>query len=151
MLSPSPWLSPSPADPPHAPVPDVRNMLLADASAALRKAGFTNFPYQYDCYRSPNINNVVNQEPSPGSQIATTSPVSLKLQAADCATVPIVVGMTLRNAVDTFERIGFTNISYTYECLKSIRVGTVVLQSPPDDTSYGLKQFVNLRLQAGDC
>ncbi|WP_322755397.1 serine/threonine protein kinase [Frankia sp. Cas3] len=143
--------SPSPADPPRAPVPDVRNMVLADASAALRKAGFTNIPYQYDCYRAPNIDNVVSQEPSAGSRIATTSPVSLKLQAADCATVPIVVGMMLRDAVDTLQTIGFTNISYTYECLKSIRVGTVVLQSPPEDTSYSLKQFVNLRLQTASC
>ncbi len=143
--------SPSPADPPRAPVPDVRNMVLADASAALRKAGFTNIPHQYDCYRSPNIDNVVSQEPSAGSRIATTSPVSLKLQAADCATVPIVVGMMLRDAVDTLQTIGFTNISYTYECLKSIRVGTVVLQSPPEDTSYSLKQFVNLRLQTASC
>ncbi|WP_239340176.1 PASTA domain-containing protein [Frankia sp. CiP3] len=142
---------PSPADPPTMPLPDVRNMLLADASTALRKAGFTNIPYRYDCYRSPNIDNVVSQEPSPGSRITMTSPVSLKLQAADCATVPMVVGMMLRDATNTLRQTGFTNISYSYECLQSINAATVVIQSPPEDTSYSMKQFVTLRLQKTSC
>ncbi|WP_239377300.1 PASTA domain-containing protein [Frankia sp. Cj5] len=142
---------PSPADPPTMPVPDVRNMLLADASTTLRKAGFTNIPYRYDCYRSPNINNVVSQEPSPGSRLTMTSPVSLTLQAADCAAVPMVVGMMLRDATNTLRQTGFTYISYSYECLKSINAATVVIQSPPEDTSYSVEQFVTLRLQKTNC
>jgi serine/threonine-protein kinase len=140
-----------PVDPRRIAVPDVRDMMLDDASAALRKAGFTNIPYQYGCYRSPDIGNVVHQDPSPGIRISTTSPVDLNLQAADCATVPIVVGMMLRDAVQTLAKVGFTNISYSYECLRSIKIGTVVIQSPTEESSYSLKQFVNLRLQLPNC
>jgi serine/threonine-protein kinase len=142
---------PEPADPRRVPVPDVRDMMLDDASAALRKAGFTNVPYQYGCYRSPNIGNVVHQDPPPGIRITTTAPVDLNLQAADCATVPIVVGMMLRDAVQTLGKVGFINISYSYECLRSIKIGTVVIQSPTEESSYSLKQFVTLRLQAPGC
>ncbi|WP_162233155.1 PASTA domain-containing protein, partial [Protofrankia coriariae] len=152
----APSTAPPPA-PPSSPadsrvaVPDVRGMVLGDASAALRRAGFSNIPYVYDCYRSPDTGNVVRQDPVAGTRIATTSAVRLYLQANDCSDVPNVVGMTLDDAAATLKKVGFTNIPYVYECLNSKQIGAVVTQSVAPGTSYGRSKPVSLKLQANNC
>lgn len=65
-------------------VPNVLNMVLDDASAILRRAGFSSIPYLYECYGSDNIGGVVRQDPGAGARIAKTTPVHLYLQAKNC-------------------------------------------------------------------
>ncbi|OHV43039.1 hypothetical protein BBK14_10365 [Parafrankia soli] len=132
-------------------VPGVLNMVLADASSALKAAGFSNIPYLYDCYGSANTGNVVRQEPAAGARLAPTAPVHLYLQAQNCATVPDVRGMSLDDAATTLRQLGFTNIPYLYECLGAASLGTVVTQSPAPGTSQGTSAAVDLRLQANNC
>ncbi|WP_250279790.1 serine/threonine-protein kinase [Frankia sp. Cppng1_Ct_nod] len=144
--------APSTANPVRAaPVPNVRDMVLDNATTTLRNAGFSNVPYEYDCYRSPNVGNVVRQDPAAGTRTALTAPVHLYLQANNCATVANVVGMTLDDAAKTLKGLGFSNIPYVYECLGSKSTGTVVTQAPASGTSYGTSQPVNLKLQANNC
>jgi serine/threonine protein kinase len=66
-------------------VPDVDGMDLSRATTALKKAGFTSVPYQYDCYGFPTAGAVVSQSPSGRTRAATDQPVVLELQAADCS------------------------------------------------------------------
>jgi serine/threonine-protein kinase len=105
----------------------------------------------YDCYRSPDVNDVVRQLPAAGTTAARTAPVRLYLQADNCATVPNVVGMTLSDAGYTLKQDGFTNIPYLYQCYGSSHIGAVVGQSPAAGTSYGTTQPVSLKLQANNC
>ncbi len=132
-------------------VPDVRGTLLSRASTILRRAGFSDIPYVYDCYRSLDVGNVVRQDPMAGTRVATTSAVRLYLQANDCSNVPNVVGMTLDDAAATLKKVGFTNIPYVYECLNSKQIGAVVTQSVAPGTSYGRSKPVSLKLQANNC
>jgi hypothetical protein len=137
---------------PAAPaVPDVVAMKLADATAALKARGFGNIPYVYGCYRSPDINNVVRQDPAAGATVARTTPVRLYLQADNCDTVPEVTGMSLSDAAYTLKQAGFTNIPYVYQCYGSPHAGAVLRQSPKAGTSYGNTQPVSLKLQAKNC
>ena len=65
-------------------VPDVIGMNLSNAAAALKQAGFTDIPYVYKCYGSTDINAVVRQSPTAGTNHSHLQPVSLELQARNC-------------------------------------------------------------------
>ncbi len=65
-------------------VPDVIGMNLSNAAYTLKQAGFTNIPYLYDCYGSPDTGAVVRQSPAAGTSYGSNQPVSLKLQANNC-------------------------------------------------------------------
>ncbi|WP_018501228.1 serine/threonine-protein kinase [Parafrankia discariae] len=65
-------------------VPGVLNMVLADASATLKAAGFSNIPYLYECLGAANLNTVVSQSPAAGTSQGTSDPVNLRLQANNC-------------------------------------------------------------------
>ncbi|WP_131787470.1 PASTA domain-containing protein [Protofrankia symbiont of Coriaria ruscifolia] len=59
-------------------------MVLNDASATLRGAGFTNIPYVHECLNSKQIGAVVTQSVAPNTSYGKSKPVSLKLQANNC-------------------------------------------------------------------
>ncbi|ABW10066.1 hypothetical protein Franean1_0607 [Parafrankia sp. EAN1pec] len=62
-------------------VPGVLNMVLADASSALKAAGFSNIPYLYECLGAASLGTVVTQSPAPGTSQGTSAAVDLRLQA----------------------------------------------------------------------
>ncbi|WP_307874256.1 PASTA domain-containing protein [Frankia sp. AgW1.1] len=66
-------------------VPDVRGLSLDSAAAALKARGLNNIPYVYECLGSPSAGVVVSQAPAPGTNQLATEPVSLELQADNCA------------------------------------------------------------------
>jgi eukaryotic-like serine/threonine-protein kinase len=68
-----------------ATVPNVSGMDLTQATAALKAAGFTSVPYQYDCYGFSTVGAVVSQSPAGRTRAATNQPVLLELQAGDCS------------------------------------------------------------------
>jgi beta-lactam-binding protein with PASTA domain len=124
---------------------------LSAATAALEARGFRNIPYLYDCYGSSYTDDVVREAPGAGAVIALTAPVQLYLQAANCGTVPDVVGMNLSNAASTLKQAGYYNIPYLYDCYGSSDIDAVVSQSPAAGTSYGDNDPVSLKLQADNC
>ncbi len=65
-------------------MPNVVGMTLDDAAATLKKVGFTNIPYVYECLNSKQIGAVVTQSVAPGTSYGRSKPVSLKLQANNC-------------------------------------------------------------------
>jgi hypothetical protein len=64
-------------------IPLVLGMDLDTAAATLQDAGFNDIPYLYECYGSPDILKVVNQQPV-GGQVALATPIRLELQANNC-------------------------------------------------------------------
>ncbi|WP_041259639.1 serine/threonine-protein kinase [Pseudofrankia inefficax] len=66
-------------------VPDVRGLTLDGAATSLKAHGLTNIPYVYKCLGSPTAGVVVSQAPAPGTNQLATEPVSLELQADNCA------------------------------------------------------------------
>jgi eukaryotic-like serine/threonine-protein kinase len=65
-------------------VPDVVGLNLSSAEYQLKQAGFSNIQYMYNCYDSPNIDEVVRQSPGSGSSYGSTQPVAIDLQDTNC-------------------------------------------------------------------
>jgi beta-lactam-binding protein with PASTA domain len=140
-----------PPPPQTATVPYVTGATLSSAAAELKAHDFHNIPYLYNCYGSPDFDDVVQQVPGAGALIAVTDPVHLYLQAQNCSTVPSVIGMDLSNAADALHGAGFSNIPWVNGCYGSSEIGAVVTQSPAAGTSYGKNQAVSLKLQKKNC
>jgi beta-lactam-binding protein with PASTA domain len=140
-----------PPSSPIATVPYVTGATLSSASSELQHHGFHNIPYLYNCYGSPDFDDVVQQDPGARALIAVTDPVHLYLQAQNCSTVPSVIGMNLSNAADALHGAGFSNIPWVDGCYGSSEISAVVAQSPAAGTSYGKNQAVSLKLQAKNC
>jgi beta-lactam-binding protein with PASTA domain len=121
---------------------------LTTSTSILSGDGFSNIPYAYGCYGSANAGDVVQQDPAPGVTIALASPVRLSLQAANCYTIPDVIGLTLPAAESDLYQTGFTNVSHIYACHGSPYLGAVLQQSPAAGTSYGSNQPITVYLQA---
>ena len=87
-------------------VPSVVGDSLATATTALHNAGFNVNPTYVDS--SATQNQVVHQNPAPGSQEPKGSTVDLQVSnGPPQASVPDVVGYTSQQAVQTLESAGF--------------------------------------------
>lgn len=133
------------------PVPNLAGDTLVQARSALSTAGFSRYSWAYSCYGSPNLNEVVRQDPAAGAQAALSTSVQVDLQASSCPTpVPNVIGMDQANAVSALEQAGF-HIHWAYECLGSSDIGAVISQSPVAGASYLRGDTVDIDLQSSNC
>jgi beta-lactam-binding protein with PASTA domain len=132
-------------------VPNLAGDALAPARSALFSAGFHTYSWLYGCYGSPNIGEVVQQDPAAGTRVALSTRVHMDLQADNCPTpVPNVIGMDQASAVSTLEQAGF-QVHWEYQCLNSSDIGAVITQSPNPGTSYPRGDTVDIYLQANNC
>ena len=132
-------------------VPNLAGDALAPARSALFTAGFHTYSWLYGCYGSPNIGEVVQQDPAAGARVALSTRVHMDLQADNCPTpVPNVIGMDQAGAVSTLEQAGF-QVHWEYKCLGSSDIGAVITQSPSPGTSYPRRDTVDINLQANNC
>jgi len=145
--------------PPHSsssaaatgPVPSLAGDTLVQARSALFTAGFIKYSWLYSCLGSPNIGEVVRQDPAAGTSYPRGDRVRIDLQANNCPTpVPNVIGMDQTSAVSTLEQAGFA-VHWEYECLGSSDIGAVITQSPTAGTSYPRGNTVTIDLQANNC
>ena len=134
-----------------AAMPTVLGQPLTAATAAVTARGFGDVSYLDACFSSPDIGDVVRQSPAGGTQLALTAPVQLYVQAAGCAAVPSVIGMSLSSASATLRQAGFTRIPYFYGCYGSRNFSAVVSQLPGPGASSSTTQPVSLKLQAVSC
>jgi len=132
-------------------VPNLAGETFAQGRSALFTAGFHFYAWLYGCYGSPNLNEVVQQDPAAGTRVAFSTRVHMYLQADNCPTpVPNVIGMDQASAVSTLEQAGF-RVHWEYECLGSSDIGAVITQSPNPGTSYPRGDTVDIYLQANNC
>jgi beta-lactam-binding protein with PASTA domain len=132
-------------------VPNLAGETLAQGRSALFTAGFHAYSWLYGCYGSPNLNEVVQQDPAAGARAAFSTRVHMGLQADNCPTpVPNVIGMDQASAVSTGEQAGF-RVHWEYKCLGSSDIGAVITQSPIAGTSYPRGDTVDIYLQANNC
>ncbi len=132
-------------------VPNLAGDTLAQGRSALFTAGFSAYSWLYGCYGSPNIGEVVRQDPAAGARAAVSTRVHMYLQADNCPTpVPNVIGLDQTSAVSTLEQAGF-DVHWEYECLGSSDIGAVITQSPTAGTSYPRGDTVDIDLQANNC
>jgi eukaryotic-like serine/threonine-protein kinase len=82
---------------------------LGEANSRLSARGLRSAVPTYDCFGADRPQEVVSQDPKPGTRVSATATVSVSVQD-DCATVPSVVGQSLSAAVKTLRDAGFSSI-----------------------------------------
>jgi beta-lactam-binding protein with PASTA domain len=117
----------------------------------LKAKGYFNIPYVYSCLGSQNHGFVVTQSPGGGSEAATGTAISLRLEGENCRLVPNVRNLTLARAAGLLKSAGFENIPYVYKCLGSDLFGEVEIQSPGPGADIVATNPVHLVLQADGC
>jgi eukaryotic-like serine/threonine-protein kinase len=118
-------------------VPAVTNMPLSQAEAALKAAGLT-FIAQSVAAPGQTANQVTQQQPVAGSQLAVGSPVTLTY-VTDQGVMPNLVGQQLNAALSALTAAGFTNVQSQPQpstqpdnqvLSQNVQPGTVALNTP---------------------
>ena len=110
-------------------VPSVVGSSLAAATTALHNAGFNVNP-SYEDSNAPQ-NQVIQQNPTPGSRVPKGSTVDLKVSNGPPEkSVPDVVGYTSQQAVQTLESAGFKVSQQTLAVSDPSQNNIVQFQNP---------------------
>jgi len=110
-------------------VPRVVGSQERDAGPILARSGLEVGEIRRQASRAPR-GEVLDQEPSPGRQVAAGSAVDLVVSAPLTAVVPPIVGRAQTDAVGRLERAGLAPGTVTLEQSRSPE-GTVLRQQPP--------------------
>jgi eukaryotic-like serine/threonine-protein kinase len=115
-------------------VPNVVGQSLADAIAALRSAGFNPNPTIVSSDAPQN--QVIHQDPAPGTKAAKGSSVALQVSnGPPLVSIPPVVGETAQQAVSDLEGAGFHVTQQPVSVSSADQDGIVQSQSPAGGTS----------------
>jgi serine/threonine-protein kinase len=110
-------------------VPSVVGQTLAQATAALHNDGFNVNPTYVDS--SATQNQVIHQNPAPGSSVPKGSTVNLQVSnGPPQVSVPPVVGETAQQAVSDLESAGFVVSQQFVTVTDSSQDGIVQSQTP---------------------
>ena len=111
-------------------VPDVHNLIQADAEAALRNAGFqVNVTQRYD--DTVKAGRVIDQNPEQGQQIVRGSTITLTVsRGAQPVAIPDVHGQPSAAGQTTLEGLGF-QVQQKQDFSATIASGFVIGTRPP--------------------
>ena len=126
-------------------VPDVSNMNLQQATAALEDKGFQVIP-QVDNESTEGKNQVTRSDPGPSTRLPVGSQVKV-FYSSGFKTVPSVVGMTQRNATAALESAGFSVVPS--DIASDLPKGTVVSQTPDGGSKEPFGTTVVIRISLG--
>jgi beta-lactam-binding protein with PASTA domain len=131
-------------------VPNVVNKSLADATTALSGAGLTVGTTSTQSSTTIASGNVISQDPSAGSSVASGSAVNLVLSSGPAlVTVPNVVGSTVAAATTALTNVGLVVGTTTQQASATVPTGNVISQSPAGGGSVAQGTAVNLVVSTG--
>jgi serine/threonine-protein kinase len=118
-------------------VPSVVGQSLAQATTALHDDGFNVNPAYYDS--SAPQNQVIQQNPAPGSRVAKGSTINLRVSnGPPQVSVPPVVGETAQQAVSDLESAGFV-VNQQFVTVNDSSLDGIVQSQNPDGGSQATK------------
>ena len=129
-------------------LPDVRGLSYRVASEQLRERGLRVLTYpELDQGAAPDT--VVSQTPPSGSVVRLGRTVSLGVNAlAEAQTMPTLVGLPERDAIERAERVGLVVERVVYVASER-PVGLVVQQRPEPGGSLGAEASITLDVSRG--
>lgn len=131
-------------------VPNVVNKSLADATTSLTGAGLTVGTTSTQSSTTIASGNVISQDPSAGSSVASGSAVNLVLSSGPAlVTVPNVVGSTVAAATTSLTNAGLVVGTTTQQASATVPAGNVISQSPAGGGSVAQGTAVNLVVSTG--
>ena len=131
-------------------VPDLVGMSTAGAEEALKEVGLTS---KQQTQYNPSVpkGEVVEQDPTPGVQVAVGSAVSLIIskgpEVSNTVIVPDVVGMTQDKATSKINGVGLS--TKVTSAPSSEDTGTVSAQSPDGGVSVAAGSTVKITVSTG--
>jgi len=135
--------------PPTVAVPSVVGQKVADAEAALRRAGFS-FTERSQTSDTVAAGIVIAQDPPASTQLEKGRAVTLTVSAGrGNATVPDLRGLTKEEAITALENAGLQLGTVTQRASEDKDKGKVISQSIPKGTSVERGQKVNIVLGKG--
>ena len=131
----------------------LAGMTVAEATAALESAGFTNISATTQSENSDTIDEglVVRTTPSMGSSVTADTEITIVVSAGPSvvtASVPNVVGYTSSRATEILESAGFTVTTTTAES-DTVDEGKVISQSPTSGTTAESGSTVTITVSSG--
>ena len=127
------------AGPAQATVPSVVGLSISDATARLHELGFNANP-TYVNNSTATQNQVISQNPTPGSKETKGSTVNLNVSnGPPMVSVPPVVGETAQQAVSDLESAGFNNVTQQYINVTDPSQAGIVQSQSPDGGSRAAK------------
>jgi len=136
--------------PPQAAVPQINGLTLADATAALTKAGFTVAPNPTRAV-SPRelVDKVVDSNPKSGAQTDVNGTVALVVGSGpQLVPVPQVVGLDSASAQGNLKQLQFTTAVQNADSV--VAQGKVIAQNPAAGGSAPLGSSVTLTVSRGN-
>ncbi|HEY7045094.1 MAG TPA: Stk1 family PASTA domain-containing Ser/Thr kinase [Nocardioidaceae bacterium] len=126
-------------------VPDVTDMNLTDATAALEDRGFNVIPKQ-DTESPEAHNQVTRTDPGPSTRLPVGSNVTV-FYSTGFREVPNVVGQTERNATHLLQSLGFVVVPSDIQSDQP--EGQVVAQNPPGESRQPFGSTVVIQVSLG--
>jgi len=130
----------------YDPIPDVRDRSLAEARAAVQRAGFTVGEVTTEPGDADDV--VLDQFPSPRSVAEPGTPIDLTVSERRELDVPSVIGLDLDDAAAALDDAGLTVGAVDAEA-RDESADAVVGQSPPAGESVPVGTAVDLTVSAG--
>jgi beta-lactam-binding protein with PASTA domain len=129
-------------------VPDVRNLLLDDATAQLHAIGLNANP-KYEPSLRGSKDTVIGQDQPPGLNISPGSTVTLTVSLGANVTVPPVVEKRVAEAQKLLEAAGLQT-KLESESNGGIKKGFVIKSNPHEGKSVPLGTMVTLTVSTGE-
>jgi serine/threonine-protein kinase len=125
-------------------VPNVQGKMENEAATILQNDGFTVIVKQ-DTTSTQTAGTVVNQDPSPNTQVQAGSKVTIFVSGA--ASVPNVVGLSVASAEASLQSSGFKVTVETVAGPDGTAAGSVWKQTPPAQTTSPQGTTVTILVQ----
>ena len=128
-------------------VPDVRNLLLTDATIQLQAIGLQVQPVNERSSTVPQ-DAVIRQDPAAGSNVSPGSTVTLTVSLGGNVTVPNVVDVRVADAQAQLQAAGLQT-RLAYETSGGVNKGFVIKSDPLAGTSVSLGTTITLTISTG--
>jgi hypothetical protein len=125
----------------------VPNFVGSTASDVRKARGFLGFQVVFvtkQGQESPSLEGVITyQSPAPGQHVRPGTPIRLQV-ASETVIVPIIVGMTLDEAILALSKVQLRLGQTTERAASGVRPGTIISQSPDAGASSAAGGVVNV-------
>jgi serine/threonine-protein kinase len=115
-------------------VPDVTNMLLADALALLEKDGFTKIKEEKSTDDRVAEGRIISQSPVARQQVSKNTQITLVVSTGQSIVLPDFTGDHYTDAEKTLRQMGFDNIVVSARMSNDMPMGAVIYTFPAANT-----------------
>jgi eukaryotic-like serine/threonine-protein kinase len=131
------------------PMPEVIGSTFDEARTLLTSQGFTNISAQEEPDDEAPANEVIAQQPTPGTEVAKDTPIVLTVSSGPpVVAIPDVAGLSPTEASNVLGQAGF-DTAVTEQASDTVEDGTVIGTNPPAGTELPQGSEVTIIVSSG--